>query len=87
MSNMESLDRQLSEKEQQEATYENAMRLINLKDRSREGNGEKIMSAVMGFGEGALGGGKLSKANHVAKLFCIGFTFLLPSLLVWDVLL
>ncbi|MFK7764999.1 MAG: hypothetical protein AB8B62_17180 [Roseobacter sp.] len=87
MSNMENLDRQLSEKERQEAVYENAMRLINLKDRSRDANGEKVMSAVMGFGEGALGDGKLSKVNHFAKLFCIGFTLLLPSLLVWDVLL
>ena len=27
------------------------------------------------------------KAGHAAKLFCIGFAFLTPSLLVWQVLL
>ena len=29
----------------------------------------------------------IGKAGHAAQLFCIGFAFLAPSLLVWYVLL
>ncbi len=87
MTNMENLERQLSEKERQEATYQAAIRGIESKARMREASGHAVISAAMGFGEGALGSGALGKVSHAAKLFCIGFAFLVPSLLVWHVLL
>jgi hypothetical protein len=45
------------------------------------------MAAALGYGEGALGKGKFGKISHAAKLFCIGFAFLVPSLLLWRVVL
>lgn len=87
MSNMENLERQLSEKERQQAVYEQAMRTINTKKRAQEASGYAVMAAAMNYGEGALGDGAFGKISHAAKLFCIGFAFLLPSLLVWHILL
>jgi hypothetical protein len=45
------------------------------------------MAAVMGYGEASLGEGGFAKVSHAAQLFCIGFAFLAPCLLVWHVLL
>lgn len=87
MSNMESLEVQLNEKERQEKTFNKAVARINAEKRLKEANGYAVMSAVFGYGDGALGDGKLAKISHGAKLFCIGFAFLLPSLLMWRVVL
>jgi hypothetical protein len=87
MSNMENLDRELSEKERQEAAYRAALARIKADRTRRAAGGYAVMAAALGYGEGALGTGKFGKISHVAKLFCIGFAFLVPSLLIWDVLL
>ncbi|MEM9575857.1 MAG: hypothetical protein AAF999_02460 [Pseudomonadota bacterium] len=87
MSNMENLEGQLNEKSRQEKRFQAAISRINTEKRLQEANGYAVMSAAFGYGEGALGGGKLAKFSHGAKLFCIGFAFLVPSLLMWRVVL
>ncbi len=87
MSNMESLEVQLNEKERQEKTFQAAVSRIKAEKRLQEANGYAVMSAAFGYGKGALGDGKLAKFSHGAKLFCIGFAFLVPSLLMWRVIL
>ena len=87
MSNMENLVGQLDEKERQEKTFKAAMTQIKAKEKLRESIGYAVMSAALRFGEGALGDGSLAKISHGAKLFCIGFAFLVPSLLMWRVML
>lgn len=87
MSNMENLDTQLSEKERQQSVYERSVKSIKSEQTKREASGYAVMSAAIGYGEGSLGEGKFGKVSHYAKLFCIGFAFLVPSLLVWQVLL
>ncbi len=87
MSNMESLEMQLNEKARQEETFQDALRQIELGKLRQQARGHAVMSSALGYGESALGGGKLAKFSHGAKLFCIGFAFLVPSLLVWRVLL
>ncbi|WP_300060927.1 hypothetical protein [uncultured Roseobacter sp.] len=87
MSNMENLDLQLSEHERQSRVNERAVSSIKSRQRRREARGYAVMAGFLGYGEGALGEGKFGKISHAAKLFCIGFAFLVPSLLVWRVLL
>ncbi len=87
MSNMENLDTQLSEKERQMHVYEESVAAIKMEQTKREAGGYAVMAAAIGYGEGALGEGRFGKVSHAAKLFCIGFAFLVPSLLVWRVLL
>ena len=87
MSNMENLDTQLSEKERQQKVYERSVKSLNAEKNKTEASGYAVMSAALGYGEGALGTGTFGKVSHYAKLFCIGFAFLVPSLLVWRVLL
>lgn len=87
MSNMENLDTQLSEKERQQKVFEASVASIKLQDTKREVGGYAVMAAAMGYGEGSLGNRSFGKVSHAAKLFCIGFAFLAPSLLIWHVLL
>lgn len=87
MSNMENLETQLSEKERQMDVYEQSLASLKLEQRKREAGGYAVMAAAMGYGEGALGTARFGKISHAAKLFCIGFAMLVPSLLVWRVLL
>ncbi len=87
MSNMENLDLQLSEKERQQQVYNRAVAQIESKKTKRAAGGYGVMAAALGYGEGAMGQGTFGKISHAAKLFCIGFAFLVPSLLVWRVLL
>ncbi|MEE4188580.1 MAG: hypothetical protein V2I76_09075 [Roseobacter sp.] len=87
MSNMENLDTQLSEKERQLRVYEASLASIKSERTKREAGGYAVMAAALGYGEGALGQGRFGKISHGAKLFCIAFAFLVPSLLVWQVLL
>ncbi len=87
MSNMENLEKHLGEKERQQETYEAAIRAMEYKDARKAASGYAVMAAAIGYGEGALGKGTFGKISHGAKLFCIGFAFLVPSLLVWHVLL
>ncbi|MGZ2256137.1 hypothetical protein [Roseobacter sp. A03A-229] len=87
MSNMENLEQQLSEQERQSQVTAQALSSIKARDVRREARGYAVMASFLGYGEGALGDGKFGKISHAAKLFCIGFAFLVPSLLVWQVLL
>ncbi|MFK7744176.1 MAG: hypothetical protein AB8B47_03910 [Roseobacter sp.] len=87
MSNMENLETQLNEKERQQQANDAALMAIEAEKKHREASGYAIMSAVMGYGEGAMGNGTFGKVSHTAKLFCIGFAMLVPSLLIWRVLL
>ena len=87
MTNMENLDTQLNEHERQRMVYETALKDLKQSQVRQAANGHAVMAAVLGYGEGALGDGKFGKISHFAKLFCIGFAFLVPSLLVWQVLL
>ncbi|MGC3938458.1 hypothetical protein ACOTTU_11710 [Roseobacter sp. EG26] len=87
MSNMESLESQLSEKERQMRVNGRALAGIEAEKRQKEARGYAVMASVLGYGEGALGNGSFGKVSHIAKLFCIGFAMLAPSLLIWQVLL
>lgn len=87
MSNMENLENQLNEKERQDQVHQLALEARGAKETKREAGGYAVMAAVIGYGEGAMGDGTFGKVSHAAKLFCIGFAFLVPSLLVWRVLL
>jgi len=87
MSNMENLETQLSEKERQMNVYEQSIASLNAEKRKREAGGYALMAAAIGYGEGSLGSSRFGKISHGAKLFCIGFAMLVPSLLVWRVLL
>lgn len=87
MTNMENLETQLGEKERQQHVYEQALNSINANKTRRSASGYAVMAAAIGYGEGSMGSGKFGKISHAAKLFCIGFAFLVPSLLVWRVLL
>jgi hypothetical protein len=84
---MESLEKQLTEKERQEAVNKAALRSMAIEETRRKASGYAVMAGVIGYGEGALGKGTFGKISHFAKLFCIGFAFLVPSLLIWRVLL
>ena len=87
MSNMENLERQLSEQERQAQVNARALSAIEAEERKNEARGYAVMASFLGYGEGALGEGTFGKVSHFAKLFCIGFAFLVPSLLIWTVLL
>ncbi|WP_299402201.1 hypothetical protein [uncultured Roseobacter sp.] len=87
MSNMESLESQLTEKERQARINAQALSSIEAENTKREAGGYAVMAAALGYGEGALGDGRFGKVSHAAKLFCILFAMLVPSLLVWHVLL
>ncbi len=87
MSNMENLETQLTEKERQQKVYESSLKSIGMDKTRREARGYAVMSSALGYGEGALGNGTFGKISHFAKLFCIGFAFLVPSLLIWHVVL
>lgn len=87
MTNMENLDNQLNEQERQRLVHEAALQKLKHSQTRRLANGHAVMAAALNYGEGALGGGVFGKVSHAAKLFCIGFAFLVPSLLVWQVLL
>lgn len=82
MTNMEDLDTQLNEKERQQRVYEAAMRELARQRRIREGETLGIMYAWHAFGERSVADTRLGKLAHVAQLFCIGFAFLTPCLLV-----
>ena len=87
MSNMENLDTALTEKERQSAVYARAMESISAERRKSEAQGYAVLSSALGYGEGALGTGMFGKISHAAKLFCILFAMLTPSLLIWTYLL
>ena len=84
---MENLEKQLNEKERQEMVYQSALAEIRSDETRKSAGGHAVMAAALGYGEAATGTGTFGKVSHAAKLFCIGFAFLVPSLLVWRVLL
>lgn len=87
MSNMENLDMALTEQERQTAVYTKALASIEARSRKSEARGYGVMSGALSYGEGALGNGLFGKISHGARLFCILFGMLAPSLLVWTYLL
>ncbi|WP_295313890.1 hypothetical protein [Roseobacter sp.] len=87
MSNMENLETELSEKERQARVNEAALASIAAERNRRSASGHAVISSAMGYGSGALGKGVFGRISHAAKLFCILFAFLVPSLLIWQVLL
>lgn len=87
MSNMESLESQLTEKERQARVNAQALASISSVTRKREAVGYAVMAGALGYGDGAMGSGAFGKISHAAKLFCILFAMLAPSLLIWRVLL
>ncbi len=87
MSNMESLESQLTEKERQARVNETALASIKSAKLKREARGYAVMASALSYGEGATGDGAFGKISHAAKLFCILFAMLAPSLLIWSVLL
>lgn len=87
MTNMENLENKLSEAERQSVVYERAMASIKQERRMAPAGGHAVMAAALGYGAGATGDGFFGKISHGAKLFCIIFAMLAPSLLIWRVLL
>jgi len=87
MSNMENLESQLSEQERQTKIYEDAVASINADKNRKSAQGYAMMASISGYGEGAMGTGTFGKITHGCKLFLIAFALLVPSLLVWRVLL
>ena len=71
----------------QDRVYREAIAKINAGAVKKTAGGYAVMVAAQGYGEAALGKGTFGKTSHAAKLFCIGFAFLLPSLLIWRVVL
>ncbi|TMM51150.1 hypothetical protein [Sulfitobacter sabulilitoris] len=76
-----------SETDRQEQVNARALASIHAQRVRRSARGYAVMSGALGFGEGVNGSGLMAKISHGAKLFCIGFALLVPSLLVWQVLL
>lgn len=87
MTQMQNLQPDLDEQARQDAVYENAMRSISASRTETEKHGYVVMSAAMGWGEGALGDGIFGKVSQAARLFMIAFACALPPVMVWVVLL
>lgn len=87
MVNMENLESKLSEAERQRVVYETAMASISRERETAPAGGHATMAAAMGYGASASDGFVMSKVSHGAKLFCILFAMLTPSLLIWQVML
>ncbi|WP_298844137.1 hypothetical protein [uncultured Roseobacter sp.] len=87
MSNMENLESQLTEKERQARVNRRALESIEAGKVRESARGYAVISSAVGYGEGALGNGVFGRVSHGAKLFCILFAMIVPSLLVWRVLL
>ncbi len=87
MTDMQNLDIKLNEAERQQAVHDRAMASIRARETRREASGYAVMAAADGYGAALHGGGVFGRVSHGAKLFCILFAFLAPSLLVWRVLL
>ena len=82
MNDMQSLDRQLAEKERQQAEYDRAMERLNYHRGLREGEGLTLMFAWSEFGEQLKGKSMFARGARLAEMFCITFAFLAPSLLL-----
>lgn len=87
MTNMENMDKQLAEHERREAVYAAAMAQIKADRLKQEAQGYMMIGGAMAYGESAMGTGLFGKVSHGAKLFCILFAMLAPSLAVWKYLL
>jgi len=87
MTNMENLESQLGERERQQKVNEEAINRINAQKLRSEARGYAVISAAMAYGEGSQGRGAFGKISHASKLFCILFAFVIPSVLIWHVVL
>lgn len=87
MTNMESLEQKLSEQERQSRAYDRAIASIEA-DRTRQtAQGYAVIASLMSGSDSDDGPSAFTKVSSACKLFLIGFAFLVPSLLVWRVLL
>jgi hypothetical protein len=82
MTNMESLNAQLAEKERQHRVYEKAMASLRRQHLDEEGAGLALMFGWDEFG-GQTKTGFMARAAKFAELFCIGFAFFAPVLMFW----
>lgn len=87
MTNMENMNKQLQEHTRLDDIYQASIASIEAEKVKREAQGYVMIGGAMAYGEGALGTGLFGKISHGAKLFCILFAMLAPSLLIWQVLL
>jgi len=87
MTNMESLETQLNEQERQTKVYEAAVASLKAEKTRNAARGHAVMSSFMSYGRASNGDGGFGKVTQLSKLFMIGFLFLAPSILVWQVLL
>jgi enamine deaminase RidA (YjgF/YER057c/UK114 family) len=76
------IDDQDDETARRDAVYDDAIRSIAQARTRRAAAGHAWMAAAMGYGAGSTGTGLFGRISHIAKLFCIGFAFLAPSLLL-----
>ena len=83
MTNMESLNAQLAEKERQQRVYDRAMASIKQQRLDEEGAGLTLMFGWDEFGAQTKTG-LMARAAKAAEFFCIGFAFLAPVLLFWS---
>lgn len=86
MTNMESLNAQLAEKERQQRVYEDAMASIDRQKIKEEDKGLALMLGWDNFGNGTKTG-MMGRAAKGAELFCIGFACVAPVLLFWGYVL
>lgn len=87
MSRMEDFQPEIDEIRRHDAVYSQALSSIDAEKTLLAARGHAMMAAILGYGEAANGTGAFGRVSHFAKLFCIGFALLAPSLLVWHVLL
>ncbi|MFK7871272.1 MAG: hypothetical protein AB8B58_18790 [Roseobacter sp.] len=87
MTNMESLEQKLSEQERQSRAYDRAIASIEADKTRQTAQGYAVIASLMSGSDGDDGPSAFTKVSSACKLFLIGFAFLVPSLLVWRVLL
>ena len=76
-----------TELDRQVQVHAAALASIDAEAVKKEARGYSVMLGVFGYGKVVRGDGKLAKISHLAKLFCISFALLVPSLLIWRVVL
>lgn len=86
MTNMQSLNAQLAEKERQQRVYERAMASLNQQKLEEEGAGLTLMFGWDEFGQQTKTG-LVTRAAKGAEFFCIGFAFFAPVLMFWTYVL
>lgn len=86
MTNMEDMNKKLTEAERQQMVYDRAMASLKAEDDRRVQQGYAMMATATGYGDGRLDRGVSGAVVHVARLFVIGFLCAVPPFLAWYVL-